>query len=210
MWSANIALASMLLIRWLESGHFPLSNLYESLLFLSWSFTTIHFFLERAFYQEKMGTPALGAITSPIALFTNAFATFSLPQEMQKSTVLVPALQSNWLMMHVSVMMISYAALLSGSLLAMAFLVIQVVNKMSTTDGQVFPKTSREIKTSNPFFHFFQVVSGLSTTFLSAAPTGLQLILSAVSTPLERTLSGTTIPCLAGRQLSGLMEFLST
>ena len=191
MWSANIALASMLLIRWFESGHFPLSNLYESLLFLSWSFTTIHFFLEYAFHQEKIDIPALGAVTSPIALFTNAFATFSLPQEMQKSTVLVPALQSNWLMMHVSVMMVSYAALLSGSLLAMAFLVIQVVNQLSATNAQVFQNTDREINktyaephrrttTNNPLFLFnsflltrcarpiIQVVSASVTTLLSA------------------------------------------
>ena len=122
---ANIALALMLLIRWVESGHFPLSNLYESLLFLSWSLTSIHFFLERAFSKGGLLLPTLGAITAPLALFTNAFATFSLPQEMQKVSVLVPALQSNWLIMHVSVMMVSYAALLSGSLLAMAFLVVK-------------------------------------------------------------------------------------
>ena len=122
---ANITLALMLLIRWFESGHFPLSNLYESLLFLSWSLTSIHFFLERAFSKGGLLLPTLGAITAPLALFTNAFATFSLPQEMQKVSVLVPALQSNWLIMHVSVMMVSYAALLSGSLLAMAFLVVK-------------------------------------------------------------------------------------
>ena len=122
---ANIALALMLLIRWVESGHFPLSNLYESLLFLSWSLTSIHFLLEHAFLKGGLLLPALGAITAPLALFTNAFATFSLPQEMQKVSVLVPALQSNWLIMHVSVMMVSYAALLSGSLLAMAFLVVK-------------------------------------------------------------------------------------
>jgi cytochrome c-type biogenesis protein CcsB len=37
---------------------------------------------------------------------------------------LVPALKSNWLMMHVSVMLLSYAALLVGSLLAIAFLLV--------------------------------------------------------------------------------------
>ena len=127
MWLANIALALMLSLRWVESGHFPLSNLYESLLFLSWSLTSIHLFLEHIFFNKGLLAPALGAITAPLALFTNAFATFSLPQEMQKVTVLVPALQSNWLIMHVSVMMVSYAALLSGSLLAIAYLVVKFV-----------------------------------------------------------------------------------
>ncbi|MHC5729845.1 MAG: c-type cytochrome biogenesis protein CcsB, partial [Nostoc sp.] len=40
------------------------------------------------------------------------------------SEPLVPALKSNWLMMHVSVMMLSYSALMVGSLLAIAFLVV--------------------------------------------------------------------------------------
>ena len=48
----------------------------------------------------------LGAITSPSALFTNSFAAFSLPTEMQRSAALVPALQSNWLMMHVTVIVV--------------------------------------------------------------------------------------------------------
>jgi len=53
-----------------------------------------------------------------------AFATLTLPSQMQTSEPLVPALKSNWLMMHVSVMMLSYSALMVGSLLAIAFLVV--------------------------------------------------------------------------------------
>jgi cytochrome c-type biogenesis protein CcsB len=66
----------------------------------------------------------LGVVISPMALFINSFATFSLPKDMQKANVLVPALQSNWLMMHVTIMMLSYAALICGSLLAITFLII--------------------------------------------------------------------------------------
>jgi len=43
---------------------------------------------------------------------------------MQKASPLVPALQSNWLMMHVSMMLLSYATLIMGSLLCILFLVI--------------------------------------------------------------------------------------
>jgi ABC-type transport system involved in cytochrome c biogenesis permease subunit len=42
---------------------------------------------------------------------------------MQEASPL-PALQSNWLMMHVTVMILSYAALILGSLLSIGFLVI--------------------------------------------------------------------------------------
>jgi ABC-type transport system involved in cytochrome c biogenesis permease subunit len=39
------------------------------------------------------------------------------------TTALVP-LQSNWLVMHVTVMMLSYGALLSGCLLAICYLIV--------------------------------------------------------------------------------------
>ena len=43
---------------------------------------------------------------------------------MKIASPLVPALQSNWLMMHVSIMILSYAILISGSLLSVLFLII--------------------------------------------------------------------------------------
>lgn len=117
--AANISLTLLLLFRWVEQNHFPLSNLYESLIFLSWSFTTIHIVLEKI-----TNSKIIGLVISPISLFTNAFGNFSLPSEMQKASSLVPALQSNWLMMHVTIMMLSYAALITGSLFAFCFLII--------------------------------------------------------------------------------------
>ena len=167
MFIANFCLLSLLILRWKESGHFPLSNLYESLMFLAWSLSTFHLFLENIesgvqsrgntvfdflknqkdenkISTEKLSPSTLpngsnelpqtsqgrekrffvGAFTSPTALFINAFATFRLPLEMQQSSPLVPALQSNWLMMHVTVMILSYSALICGSLLSIAFLIV--------------------------------------------------------------------------------------
>jgi cytochrome c-type biogenesis protein CcsB len=116
---ANLCLATLLGARWLEAGYFPLSNLYESLLFIAWGVTAMHF------VAEKMSQSQLvGAATSPIAMAITAFATLSLPTQMQSAEPLVPALKSNWLMMHVSVMLLSYAALMVGALLAIAFLII--------------------------------------------------------------------------------------
>jgi cytochrome c-type biogenesis protein CcsB len=121
---ASISLFCLLSLRWFNSGHFPLSNLYESLIFLSWCFTGLHFLLETRSSSNNYARPFLGAITSSSALFLNAFATLSLPDDMQHSAPLVPALQSNWLMMHVTVMILSYATLLCGSLLSIAFLIL--------------------------------------------------------------------------------------
>lgn len=116
---ANLAMATLLAARWIEAGYFPLSNLYESLFFLAWGVTAVHLFAER-----MTGSRWVGPFTATTAMAIAAFATLSLPASMRVSAPLVPALKSNWLMMHVSVMMLSYSALLVGSLLAIAFLVV--------------------------------------------------------------------------------------
>ena len=114
-------ITGILVTRWVDSGHFPLSNLYESLMFLSWSFSIIHMV---PFFRNHKNKNHFSAITAPSAIFTQGFVTSGLVTEMHQSTILVPALQSQWLMMHVSMMVLSYAALLCGSLLSVALLVI--------------------------------------------------------------------------------------
>ncbi|MEM9486314.1 MAG: cytochrome c biogenesis protein CcsA, partial [Cyanobacteria bacterium P01_F01_bin.116] len=116
---ANLCIAALLVARWIEGGYFPLSNLYESLFFIAWGITAIHFVAER-----MSNSLWVGAMTAPAAMGITAFATLTLPGNMQVSEPLVPALKSNWLMMHVSVMLLSYSALMVGSLVAIAFLVI--------------------------------------------------------------------------------------
>ena len=118
----NLSLALLLVIRWVEGKHFPLSNLYESLVFLSWSLTSVQLLID--LFLVPTNTEFVGVVISPIALLTNAFSNFTLPAEMQRASSLVPALQSNWLMMHVTVMMLSYVALIVGSLFALAFLIL--------------------------------------------------------------------------------------
>ena len=116
---ANLCIAALLGARWIEAGYFPLSNLYESLFFIAWGITAVHFLAE-----NMSRSPLVGVATAPVALAITAFATLTLPAQMQTAEPLVPALKSNWLMMHVSVMLISYAALMVGALLAIAFLVV--------------------------------------------------------------------------------------
>jgi cytochrome c-type biogenesis protein CcsB len=129
---ANLCIAGLLGARWLEAGYFPLSNLYESLFFLTWGLTTFHFFAERVGRSRLVGV-----VTAPVAMAITAFATLTLPAEMQNSAPLVPALKSNWLMMHVSVMMLSYAALMVGALLAIAFLIVTWGQKIEIKGSSV-------------------------------------------------------------------------
>ena len=114
---SNILFFVTLLSRWIGDGYFPLSNLYESLIFLSWSISSIHLFLEK-----KTKSRVIGSISSPILFLLSGFSSLTLPIEMQKALPLVPSLQSNWLMMHVSMMMVSYATLIIGSLFSILYL----------------------------------------------------------------------------------------
>ncbi|TYQ31915.1 c-type cytochrome biogenesis protein CcsB [Pseudanabaena sp. UWO310] len=123
---ANLCMATLLAARWIDAGYFPLSNLYESLFFLAWGITTMHIVVSRIGNKSAndMAKRLIGAFTSPLAMGITAFAALALPSGMQVSEPLVPALKSNWLMMHVSVMLLSYAALMTGSILAIAFLIV--------------------------------------------------------------------------------------
>jgi len=114
---ANLLLTAQLVLRWWESGHFPISNLYESLCFLAWACTLTQLLVERTW-----PSPIVPAAATPMGLGCIAFASFALPDQLQTSAPLVPALRSSWLVMHVSVIMVSYAALLVGSLLSLAVL----------------------------------------------------------------------------------------
>ena len=132
--TANLLLIFILASRWIVAGYFPLSNLYESLLFLTWTLLTIYLYLE-----NKTKSKLIGAVLIPVALLITAFANLTLSPDMQKASPLVPALQSNWLMMHVSMMMLSYATLIMGSLLCILFLVI---SKYQDVDLQIVDDSS--------------------------------------------------------------------
>jgi len=141
---ANLAIFVNLGSRWLENGYFPLSNLYESLMFFIWGITAITIVIER-----NVAISLIGAVTSPLSLFVVAFATLSLPEGMQKAAPLVPALKSNWLMMHVSIMMLSYSTLITGSLLSILFLVLTLGKNVSLQGNSMGSVQSEESSTRN-------------------------------------------------------------
>jgi len=98
-----------ILLRWVESyqmgiGHAPLSNLYESLVFFSWTAGMIYLFIE-----FKYKNALIGAFVTPIAFLAMAYASMS-PNISDRIQPLVPALKSNWLIAHVATCFFGYAA----------------------------------------------------------------------------------------------------
>jgi len=146
---ANSLIFCLLGLRWLNYGYFPLSNLYESLLFLAWGITFTTIVLE-----SKTKTSIVGSISNPISLFIVGFAGLSLPENMQAPSPLVPALKSNWLMMHVTVMMLSYASLIVGSLLGIFFLILTSGRKEEIIlQGNSYGRTFKDNKLLDTAFY---------------------------------------------------------
>ena len=102
-------------------------------------------------FETKTKSKLIGSILIPVTLLINGFANLTLTPEMQKSSPLVPALQSNWLMMHVSIMMLSYSTLITGSLLSILFLVLTLGKNVSLQGNSigVTGSTSNSVSTRN-------------------------------------------------------------
>jgi ABC-type transport system involved in cytochrome c biogenesis permease subunit len=88
-------------VRWNIAGRAPLSNMYESLTFFSWALVLI--FLVSGFWM-KIQRLGFFVMLCSLAILVYAFA--------HDATVkpLMPALQSNWLLLHVSACFLSYGA----------------------------------------------------------------------------------------------------
>ena len=98
-----------LLLRWKTSydlgiGHAPLANFYESLIFFAWAVLLLYLITE-----WKTRSHSLGAFVIPVAFLLLAFASIS-PGVSGRIQPLIPALQSNWLTVHVLTCFLGYAA----------------------------------------------------------------------------------------------------
>ncbi len=107
-----------IVLRWVEShrlgmGHAPLSNFYESLVFFSWSLVFLYLL-----YAWRRARGVVGAMAMPPAFLLMAYASFS-PGVDSRIKPLIPALKSEWLIVHVITCFIGYAALLLASVLSL-------------------------------------------------------------------------------------------
>ncbi|OHB88163.1 MAG: c-type cytochrome biogenesis protein CcsB [Planctomycetes bacterium RIFCSPHIGHO2_02_FULL_52_58] len=111
---AAFLLNSILVVnRWVEAGHAPFSNLYESLVFYAWSVGFAYLVLEYLY-----GLRIVGALSAVMIMLLLLYA--STTDETIKP--LMPALQSNWLTIHVVTYFIGYGALGISFITALLFL----------------------------------------------------------------------------------------
>ncbi len=93
-----------LIIRTIDAGHAPFTNLYESLVFASWSMVIFYLLIE---YRYK--ARVIGGFITLMAFLTIGYASL-LPSRVKQVSPLVPALQSHWLEFHVVACFLAYAA----------------------------------------------------------------------------------------------------
>jgi ABC-type transport system involved in cytochrome c biogenesis permease subunit len=137
-----------LVIRWVESyslgyGHVPLSNYYESLVSFSWCITFVTLVL-----RKKLKSPYF--IISSISGSFLVMAYANLSPSVEKSILpLIPALQSNWLHIHVLTCFLAYASFFLSFLCGVFFFLnsrnpfletklLEEINKKSVSIGFVF------------------------------------------------------------------------
>ncbi len=121
-----------LLLRWYESyqmdiGRVPLTNLYESLVFFTWSTALIYLIVE-----FKYKTRAFGAFVMPVVFLALAF--INVAGISSDITPLVPALKSNWLFYHVLISFLGYAAFGVAFSVCIIYLLNDIEERGSTTN----------------------------------------------------------------------------
>jgi len=100
--------------RWYAAGRPPFSNIYEMLLSFVWSLAALTLLVERRYRVKVIGT-----VTMPLAVL-GVLLMQLLPSAVRP---LVPALQSTWLHIHVTLAMLAYAACAVSFALAMMYLI---------------------------------------------------------------------------------------
>jgi cytochrome c-type biogenesis protein CcsB len=124
-----------IILRWIESyqlgyGHAPFSNMYESLVFFSWTVAVLYIFVELK-YKESI----IGVFASPLIFLAIAYASFD-PGISNKISPLIPALKSNWLIAHVITCFLGYA----GFAVAFGFSIMYFIKPQNPESGSIFAK----------------------------------------------------------------------
>jgi cytochrome c-type biogenesis protein CcsB len=102
-------------LRWYIAGHSPMSNGYESMIFISWVTLLAGFIFSRRSAFTLSATAVLASMTLMVAHLS-----FMDPE----ITNLVPVLKSYWLTLHVSVITGSYGFLGLGAILGLITMIL--------------------------------------------------------------------------------------
>jgi len=117
-----------IILRTVESGHAPFTNMYESLSFLAWSSILAYVVIEMKFKIRKAGPYFMLIVIGLMALASSPL----MPKE---ATPLIPALQSYWLWLHVSVTLLGEAFFAFAFITSILYLVADAKEKKGEKPG---------------------------------------------------------------------------
>lgn len=121
MFFVLITSIAALVAKGMVTGHMPWSNFYESMILMT-SLSTILFLVLHKMYKNDL----LGVVMSPGIVILIGIASL-LPKNYRGNEPLVPALQSYWLKIHVTAMIISYSVFLIATTTAIAYLILLAI-----------------------------------------------------------------------------------
>lgn len=144
------AQTAALILRTVSSGHAPFTNMFESLSFLSWAIVLALIIFGRTSRVLWLGRYLMIIVVALVALASSPL----MPKE---ATPLVPALQSYWLWLHVSV------TLLGEAFFAVAFVTSLLYLGASDEDkkGRLDALAYRAVAVGFPLFTLGGLVFGM-------------------------------------------------
>jgi ABC-type transport system involved in cytochrome c biogenesis permease subunit len=139
-----------LILRTIESGHAPFTNMYESLSFLAWASALAFVLINLRFSVPRIGASIMLIVVALMALASSPL----MPRE---ATPLVPALQSYWLWLHVSVTLLGEAFFAIAFITSLMYLTARDPEKKEKMDSVSY----RAIAVGFPLFTLGGLVFGM-------------------------------------------------
>lgn len=122
MWIVTLSSTAALVVKGMITGHVPWSNFYESMVLMT-ALAAGMFLVTHRIYKNDL----LGLVMSPGIAVLVGIASI-LPKNYRGNEPLVPALQSYWIKIHTTAMIVSYSVFLLATTTAIAYIVLSYIN----------------------------------------------------------------------------------
>jgi ABC-type transport system involved in cytochrome c biogenesis permease subunit len=139
-----------MILRTVVSGHAPFTNMYESLSFLAWASVLALIVLDRKFHIPRIASYVMLIVVGLVALASSPL----MPKD---ATPLVPALQSYWLWLHVSVTLLGEAFFAVAFVASLLYLRADTEEKKQKLDSVAY----RAVAVGFPLFTLGGLVFGM-------------------------------------------------
>lgn len=146
--------SAALVLRTVTSGHAPFTNMFESLSFLSWAVVLALIVFGRTSRVPRLGPYLMLIVVALVALASSPL----MPKE---ATPLVPALQSYWLWLHVSVTLLGEAFFAVAFVTSLLYLAARDEDKKANLDALAY----RAVAVGFPLFTLGGLIFGMVWAF---------------------------------------------